>query len=421
MGWVDGWIAALSDKDRELLWSDHPAQDDLGKRAAWALSSGLASEVEFNEERSHALVAAVIESGVGMSFDPKAPTWLTAFSMLLQPAHMYGLEELRRFERGIRSQLPGADPDHSPTVQKVRSLVEDFLSRCDRMPPEQVIPQIIEEARTTWGDGWALLRSAFALVTVEGRPRRAGRAVRMANQSVGLHRRVRYARSKGGATQGEWWVEEVEEAASTLEKMAIVVAALSWASKRALLAVFEPAARVLGELSEADFQRVCDLIERQCWGSAPGRRLDVSDAMLAEMPHRLALALARRDPARFGNRLYQTRYRNYRGKDPAVVAFAFAYALDDAARARDLRSANLALVRRLYRQGGAVPDLILAPRRGSPRVMSPPVAQATMKRAVEYPIELVEEAERMCSAHAGLDSRPVYAMASDQEWFSGQI
>lgn len=422
MGWVSGWLVSIPQKDRPLLWSDRPTRHELGRRAAWALSSGLASDVEFNEERSQALVGLLVESGVGMAFDRKAPTWLTALGMLLLPAHGFGSEELRRFEHVLRSKLPSADQRYAPTVQKVRLLVEDFLSRCDdETPAEQVVPHIIEQARATWGEGWALYRSAFALVNAEGRPRRAGRAVRMADASAGLHRRLRYARSRGGASQGEWWVSEAENAASTLEKMAIVASALSWASKDALLAVLEPAARILAELSEEEFQQVSTQIAWLCRGSAPGRRLEVSDALIASMPSRLAIALASRDSSAFGNRLYRTRFQGYRGKDRIVIGFALSYAVEDAVRARDKKSANLALVRRFYRPMGEVPDAVFRHHRPRTRAMAEDVAQSVMREAAEYPVGLVEEAERMCSAYAGQNSPPLHAIASEEEWFAGQL
>lgn len=422
MGWIVGLFDSLAEDDRELLWSDEPSERDLGYRAAWTLSSGLAHEVEFDEERSRALVTLLVERGVGMAFDGKAPTWLTTFGMLLQPSHMYEVEGLRRFENDLRSQKPEVDPDHAPTVQKVRSLVEDFQSRCEQeTSAEQVIPSILEEARQEWGEGWGLYRSAFALIAAEGRPRRAGRAVRVADPSAGLHRRLRYARSKGGASQAEWWATEVEDADSPLEKMAIVAAALSWASKQALAAVLEPGARILDGLSEAQFQQVCRQIEWLCRESAPGRTPVIPDSRLAAMPDRLAIALAHRDPLTFGHRLYRTRYQDYRGRNPAIVRFALAYAFEDAISARDKKSGNLALVRRCYRHAGQVPDVIRPIHRIRSRGMSEEVAEAIMKDAAAYPIGLVKEAERVCSMYASVSRPSLYALASEQEWFAGQL
>jgi hypothetical protein len=421
MGWLAGWLSEIDEDDYALLWSDGPGRD-LGRRAGWAVSSGLASEVDYDEERSNAVVMELIGPGLGLAFDRNSPTWLAAFGLLLGPSHSYGFEDLRRFERVVREQMPKADPGHATTVDKVRALIEEFVDKRDQgTSPEQAIPPLLDKARATWGEGWGLYRSAFGLVSAEGRPRRPGRAVRISDQSVGLHRRLRYARSKGGASQAEWWVNEVEGAESTLEKMAVVVAALSWASGRALQAVFEPAGRILDDLSKEELLQACNQIELLSWGSRPGRRPAVSEAMLAEMPQRLTLALARRDPATFGERLFRVRYARYRGEDDVVIQFALAYVFDDVIRAGDVKEANLALARRLYRQMEAGPHLVRRTRGRAARVMSVSVGQAIMKRAEDFPLDLVEEAEGICSAYAGALAPPLHAVATDQEWFAGQL
>jgi hypothetical protein len=419
LGWRAGWLENLAASDRVLLWDDGYA-DDLALRAAWALGSGLRDEVEQDESKCCELLAAAMAGDVVCHPGRTEPGWLGLLGLLLQPYAIFGHGHIEVLGRAFRAERDNSRR-LSPTAEKARPIVVDFFERFEAgIPPERLIPDVIEACRKEWGEGRALYALAFTLIAAEGRPRRQGRSVRLGDRSASIYERLRHARARGGRAHSEWWESQLAAASTPLEQMTVVVACLSWPSRDALSTVLASSAELLETLNQDDFVWVCHQIERQGWRRGSGRRPDVDNDQLVDMSPRLALALAARDPGNFGNRLFQYRFSSYRGRDRALTAFVLDYAMDDVLVGGRTEASSLSAVRRMYSIQRCGAHRVTRELNRGGRRMSTETARTVVKGPIHYPLELVQEAERVCSLVAGGESLPLSHVAEREQWFAGQ-
>ncbi|HEY8816898.1 MAG TPA: hypothetical protein VIP57_17595 [Candidatus Dormibacteraeota bacterium] len=411
MGWATGLLRGLNVADRELLWSDGAA-DQYGVRAALAINSGFAAEVEREEKLSRAFVDALLHGSISLGFNEEGSSSLGVLGAILQP--IGGYEHIFWHHSAQLMPRPGRPRRHiSPTAASVADIVRECLAHFKKNPRrEDLIPQLFAAVEQTFGGGWGLERSSLELIAGRGRPSRSGVAQDLADSSRPLLERLRYARYRGGQTNGAWWRRQLQAASSPEEVRIALITALSWPVEDALGETIGVAGHLLERLENEDLSRVYDLVKRLGWSRGRGRRPRLSPAQMDDIPLRAGVALGWRDPEGFGQSLLSERLSSYRGNDTEVLRFCLE--LGTVAVVTGANK-NLTLIRRSYRR---VPDGVGLARRETSRGLDLSLARQIVKNASDYPLLAVRAAEERCTAKAGAALPPLRQVAEEERWFA---
>jgi hypothetical protein len=410
MGFLMGLLRRLDEPERELLWSDG-ATDQYGIRAALAIDSGLATDVEHDEERSRAFVEALLGGSIWLSFEEEHSGWLGLLGAILQPIGGHEHSLLRRpwLVRPRRTRGP-----ISPTAVRVAGFVREGLTGLEKNPRRKdPFAQFFAGIELAFGDGWGLQRSSLDLVASHGRPPRPGTAQHLADPSRPLLDRLRHARYRGGRTNGPWWRRQLEAASSREEVRIALITSLSWSVGEALAEVIGLAGRLLARLEDEELELIYTSIERLGWSRGRGRGPGLPPEQAKAIPLRAAVALGWRDPEKFGQSLLSGRLAGYRGKDAEVLRFCLE--LGTIALATGV-SNNLPLIRRAYR--GATGRGRNLTRRDTLRGIDLALAEQVVKNAPDYPLLAVRAAEERCTARASTALPPLHQVAKQERWFS---
>lgn len=410
MGWLTGFLRTPEGSDRELLWNDG-ASDQFGVRAAMAIDSGFASDIEQDETLSSAFVKALLDGSVWLGFQEEDSSWLGTLGAILQPLGRYERNLWHRSERLLRN--PIRVNNLSPTTAAVAELLREYFSRLKKDPrSEDPLPQFFAAVELTFGGGWGFERSSLGLVADRGRSSRPGTAKDLIDPSRPLLQRLRYARYRGGRANGDWWRRQLEAASSPAEVRIALITALSWPVGEALSETIGIAGRLLKRLDTEELHRVYVSIRQLGWSRGRGRRPGLSPDQVQAIPLRAAVALGWRDPENFGRALLSGRLTHYRGKDAEILRFCLD--LETAALASGA-SKNLALIRRAYQ---SAPSAVSLARREASKGMDLSVAKQVVENAPDYPLVAVRAAEERCTVRAGTALPPLRLVADKERWFA---
>jgi hypothetical protein len=417
LGARTGSLQQMQESEWPLLWADGETSE-FASRAAELAIAGFAQKIEADQELVKPLVTDLIAGRALIYFDHDAPSWIGLLGSLLRP---YGLYEYREvadlFRQATRMQIESRAL--APAVESVRSVVLRLRETIEEeAAPPQLIQAMLELSREEWGDTWGLCRHGLALVGSQGRPSRPGTARNLFDGSTPLMQRLRYARFKGGRTAGVWWLGQGEAAHSVSEKMLWVTAGLSWASAEALVMILPKAGAILRGLEGHQFQEICFEMRRLGWGRRANRSLNLPNELMMEMPVRLAVALAHRDPRRFAERLYSQRLRFYGGRDIEVLRYCQEVAAEKMVSGKYSESSDLQLLRRAFKATGGHLDefgLVQPPQAGE---MPLEAAEEIVRNHRDYGLAIVQYAERRCYRHASQSLRPLRDVARRGRWFS---
>ena len=406
--------ASLEPEEVSHLWDDG-RDADLGSRAAALVDAGLAGAVEEDEEKSLALVQGLIDGSVTCTGNAEHPSWLGLLGELF-------VGELRSF-RLVRS--PAASlrriPTERlcPTVEQVRRTLLTFFDR-DLEPFHYQLPwdSLVEECRSRWGDGWGLTSLCLTLAGKEIQEQ-PGRRVELADPSVPLMRRLRYARSRSHDQSGDWWLEQLDAASSTLDRRTAVVAAGAWLSELPLRQTLPALEKELKAARGASLVELCAGVERMSNSGGSGLAPMLDRETLDSLSLKLTVMLANRDPRTFGRIAFDSRLRGYRGSSKAVLRCCLHAAMtrllvDEVTDERLLNN-----VRRAYK---AVGDYRADEQRNYytrfPGNPSLELVRRIVAEADDFPLALVFAAESRCSEAARRSVPPLFSLAKGESWFA---
>lgn len=229
---------AAADLSSEMIWDliigDQPSREELLRRSSELVWADLGLAVQ-TQELVDEFIRGVLDgqmTSVGHDISP-----LGVFASLLgnSPSVYIGMREL-----GALRDYGGAAACDSTGVDLTPDAVRDFVVAVseswidisdiifDHHKSSELWSSVAESARATFGETWSTMALAIHLAGARVASELPDGANRLCDASVPLCARARYARiRRGGIT---WWLEQLHEASTELDRMFWAGLVLMWSS-----------------------------------------------------------------------------------------------------------------------------------------------------------------------------------------------
>lgn len=331
----------------------------------------------------------------------------------------YNFTSLRKSDL---SQLP--DSEHLQRcieVVKVANVASESLASewASKIGPWTTV---VERARTTWGDHWALFHLANVASGIRSPTETCKEFADLLDHSKPLCHRARYARLRAGSPA--WWKQQLEATQSELDKMFTSLVALRWGSTATLVDLSEMLSAVLESLSPDGWSRLAMSLRQSLFLSHEPRdeayiSIDPS-ALPSNLPPRLATAIGIRAKPGTRVQIIDRFLADYAGSDLVVLEFCQREGIDLRRLDANRWPAYLELIRKSYARGVVSEPFAFQQmiRRGADSKTLPlSIAEEVAANADKYPGYLVGLAEMRCRAAVASNITAVGHIAARDAWF----
>lgn len=389
---------------------DHPPAD---RECMELLSGDQGAYLSADEQRAETTVDAVLSFGTPYLVSNEDTSVLNRFAQVF--AHMPNLFWPIGHVRDRSGFADGGRVADSPTLARCAEVVNvwDELNVDERdwwFDSLQPWERLIGKSHDLFGDRWAHSVLAVEASGIRSAGETAADAGELFDPSVPIVRRARYARLRAG--NRKWWSQQIASSGPGEDRLLALAILFSRASARTIGGVLEAAEPALQKLTAAEFQLLS-----ACCTRATGVRfarplrsdaLDDGMRLPGELSHRPIELLAIRASRRLRESLHRKYLRDYQGRRLPLLELCVEARLGPGHNSTRAWRDALPVLRRhpvrfFFRQRGPLRDMPLT------------VARDICADAEVYDAELVQMAERRCSAATKFE--PVAAVARREDWF----
>lgn len=327
----------------------------------------------------------------------------------------------------VKGSEPIAD-EFRELVSAADTLMQSKLPEIARDPDPW--SNLLEVARSIWGDRWALYRTAVFVAGAVDRSK-ITHNVSLFDPAVPMLLRAREARRR--ATDRDWWVQQINtisEPGGSFSRFALLCI-FTWMPVADILRSADDLSAKLDSLPTDDWLALAEAMSGKRVGPQMGRRLannpddtgrsaGRSTLWRSELPPsisvRLAALLVYRLPIMSGHLIWIRYLKDYRGSDVAVLEACTRVVTERAARNSEEWADALPVIAHAYAEGVVSFGLV---RHAHGHGELPLVeAEHVCSNASHYPLALLASAESALAARAGAAAVPVSKIASDNHWFA---
>jgi hypothetical protein len=279
---------------------------------------------------------------------------------------------------------------------------------------------VIERARSVWGDRWAILNLANVAAGIRSNAVKANESPDLLDPTRPLASRVRFARLRPGAHK--WWRNQLDSAKSESDILLALLVALSWSKASCLLANADVLEVMLNNLDQKSWERLVSAV-RRCGSLSHAGEERAEDLQRAEVPDRvsarLAVVLSDKVSSVGSHFLYERFIKGMSTQDLTVLEVVQREALDYEKLGTFSWSPDLSSLRQCYTQGAVFAPYGYYRRRnhGDSSSMSLEIAQTVLATPNEFPGFLVNASEERCQQEVSSKVRPVANIAEEESWF----
>jgi len=281
--------------------------------------------------------------------------------------------------------------------------------------------QVIESARSIWGDRWAVLCLANVAAGIRSSAEKCAESSDLLDPTRPIARRIRFARLRPGAHK--WWGTQFKSAASENDIHLLLLVALTWAKASTLVANIELLDLMLTNLGDEQWQRLF-FAARRCASLARVQEERGEDLDTVQLPECLSLRFAAVLTEKLGpaasHPLYERYIKSQRTEDPVILEFVQREALDIENFGTESWTPNLELVQRCYDLGEVSEPFAFHRQRNirEPGLMPLDIAQTVLDAPDHFPSFLVVLSEERCRQDVSSKATAVGAIAEREGWFS---
>lgn len=279
--------------------------------------------------------------------------------------------------------------------------------------------QLVELARSLWGDRWAFAYIANLAAGIRSSTERCREYTDLLDTTQSLCKRARHARLK--SANKAWWKRQFARARSIQDRQLACLLALTWATPATLVSIHQELDIVLSSLEERSWFRIARAARRNLHLLQPRKSdwtagFDAASVSQAASVRTIAALMMRADPVT-AHTLYVKFLKDGFFDDEIVLEQIQAEALDLTKIGTTEWSPDLDTVKRCYSVGTLEPHLPLQKLKGTEHLMALPIAEAIAKEAKAFPGTLLGLAEEVCQREMAKQAVPVAEVAERQGWF----
>jgi hypothetical protein len=271
--------------------------------------------------------------------------------------------------------------------------------------------RLVEAGIREFGMRPALTDIALLSGGVASRHEKGSYGTDIADASVPLCERIRFARLRSGAPQ--WWDEQFKRCSDINYRYLLLTTFLYWATPRTILHLAPLVEKELETLSPSKWSRLVDRLRRTTTPSSSS--INLSDASKIRSD-RLMAVLSLRIPAEMGNELLATKLIRYKKDDPNILEMVVHSLIQRTSEDEKAWRAALSLIKRGY-EAGVRFDRSSRRGRSQLKALSVKAAGEICNSASEYPLWLVNAAQQKLTETIGESVRPPGAIAREDNWF----
>ena len=284
--------------------------------------------------------------------------------------------------------------------------------------------ELIESARSIWGDRWALYRMAVHANTVTGdEGELLPLEYSLVRHDLPLCDRVAHARRARG--NRDWWSSELNSTKNEKPMMRqfVLLTLFRFGTLPVILELSGVVEDLLGGLPESGWSELVEVVESSNRRATRRRReqlqFDMDSLPLSASP-RLACLLIMQLNHLSGRVIYERWLSGYRGVDRAVLRAIVETTVEWAIAEQDRWKSILPEIAYAYTQNviGGRAFFPVYGRRPNARSVPLNIARDICANPCSYPLRLVGIAEALLTKQAGEEAVPVGKIAATDEWFT---